>query len=182
MLLQETRPVDLNAISADVGILTAGRIENAGGTAGILLSGTKPGGWVRGLDLTATGSEPFLFHPALELLADGSADFSGEVSSEFFSGTGAWFQNSLDVGGEPDTTQVRTSIVAAGVIWRKFNDGNPAVRMDLVNNSLFRIDAPDGAVIEVGDGSANRAQLAKVVVSTSAASGDYPEGTIWLRV
>ena len=36
--------------------------------------------------------------------------------------------------------------------------------------------------IEYDDGSTNPAILAGVVVSTSAASGDYPEGTIWIQV
>lgn len=46
---------------------------------------------------------------------------------------------------------------------------------------LFNFNYSTGRT-SIGDGSTNRAQVAGVVVSTSAASGDYPEGTIWCKV
>jgi hypothetical protein len=65
----------LSAIVADVGTLTAGVLQNAAGT--------------RFIDLDASGSDPFIQHDNFELLADGTATFSGDLSaaSGTFSGT-----------------------------------------------------------------------------------------------
>lgn len=56
--------------------------QDSGATRGINIKGTLPVGWTRYLDLAVTGANPFLKHEALELLGDGSADFSGVVSSQ----------------------------------------------------------------------------------------------------
>lgn len=86
----------LSAISADVGILTAGKIQNAGNTSGINLGGAGgiPGTWISGINFeaaagsgsmtryinfTATGSNPFVKHELISLNADGSASFGGRL-------------------------------------------------------------------------------------------------------
>jgi hypothetical protein len=64
--------LSLSAISADMGEITAGRIRNPGNTVGINVSGTVPGTWVTYMDLTATGSTPWLKHGMLDLYQDGT--------------------------------------------------------------------------------------------------------------
>lgn len=75
--------VTLSAIVADIGIIVAGRMDNAAAspTAGIRLSAgySKPGTWTRYLDLAASGANPFLKHELLSLNADGTASFSGSI-------------------------------------------------------------------------------------------------------
>lgn len=79
----------LAALSADVGIITAGQLRNNGNTSGINLGGAGgiPGTWTMGINLeaasgsgsmtryinfTASGSASFLKHERLELNVDGS--------------------------------------------------------------------------------------------------------------
>lgn len=62
----------LSSITADIGDCTAGKVRNAGDTAGVLLSGSLPGTWTRYLDFTATGSSAFLKHDLFQLNADGT--------------------------------------------------------------------------------------------------------------
>lgn len=71
----------LSAIAADVGILTAGQLHNAGNDAGVLLSGALPGGWLRYLDLVAA-HVTFLKHDKLTLNYDGTATFNGTLRSQ----------------------------------------------------------------------------------------------------
>lgn len=75
--------INLAAISATLGIIVAGRIDNlaAAPTAGIRISSgySKPGTWTRYLDLAAAGANPFLKHETLSLNADGTATFTGNV-------------------------------------------------------------------------------------------------------
>lgn len=71
----------LSAIAADIGTVTAGQLHNAGNDAGILLSGTLPGGWTRYLDLVSS-DVTFLKHDKLTLNYDGTATFSGSLKSQ----------------------------------------------------------------------------------------------------
>jgi hypothetical protein len=57
--------IQLSAINADVGLLTAGLLQNGAGT--------------RYIDLDATGNQPFIKADNLEIQADGDAIFSGEL-------------------------------------------------------------------------------------------------------
>lgn len=75
--------VALSAISADIGTATAGRLQNAGNTFYI--------------DLDATGTDPLIHADEFEILADGSAVFSGIVAAETFTGTTATFTGSIVV-------------------------------------------------------------------------------------
>lgn len=77
----EIATINLSTISANVGLLTAGVIQNAAGT--------------RYIDLGASGTEEFIKHEALVLLANGDATFSGTVSATTFDGTNADFQSNL---------------------------------------------------------------------------------------
>lgn len=76
---------NLAAINADLGTITAGILQNAASnpTAAVRLNNTytlpTPSPTTCYLDLAATGSAPFLYHPKLQLNADGSAAFSGTV-------------------------------------------------------------------------------------------------------
>ncbi len=58
----------LSAISADIGTVTAGLLQNAAGTVF--------------MDLDAMGNNPFIKHPKFELQADGDAFFKGQVDIE----------------------------------------------------------------------------------------------------
>lgn len=94
----------LRAISADLGNIISGYISNPTNTAAIKLSATTadPDGIpalpaTNFIDLTATGTDPFIKHPALELLANGDAVFSGEVSASLFSAPAAVFNGTLQV-------------------------------------------------------------------------------------
>ncbi|MDR7461745.1 MAG: hypothetical protein QN204_04910, partial [Armatimonadota bacterium] len=60
----------LSAITADLGTVTAGKIQNAGDTQGILVSGSVPSGWTRYLNLNGSGA--MLKHDKMELRYDGS--------------------------------------------------------------------------------------------------------------
>ena len=92
----------LAAIVADIGIITAGRLDNASSspTAGIRLTSSysKPGTWTRYVDFAATSSSPVFKHEAMSLNADGSADFSGTVSSSSFTANTAQFKDEIQVG------------------------------------------------------------------------------------
>jgi len=83
----------LSAISANIGTVNAGLINNQATdpTRGIRLnSGVgKPGTWTGYLDLAASGADPVLKLPGLEITAAGAATYSGDLSAAggTFSGT-----------------------------------------------------------------------------------------------
>ena len=101
----------LAALSANIGIITAGQMRNTGNTAGINLGGAGgiPGTWTSGINFeagagsgsmtryinfTATGSAPVFKHELLSLNADGTATFSGMVEIDFsVSGAGLRFKD-----------------------------------------------------------------------------------------
>lgn len=94
----------LRAISADLGNIISGYISNPTNTAAIKLSASTadPDGIpalpaTNFIDLTATGTDPFIKHPALELLANGDAVFSGEVAASLFTAPAAVFNGTLQV-------------------------------------------------------------------------------------
>lgn len=74
----------LSSIAANIGTITAGKLQNAAGT--------------RYLDLDASGSNPFLKHEALELRANGSATFSGIVAADSFTAASAKFSGAIMAG------------------------------------------------------------------------------------
>ena len=65
----------LERVTADIGVVTAGLMQNGAGTFVI--------------DLDASGTEPLIDHPNFEVRADGTAIFSGDLSAAggTFSGT-----------------------------------------------------------------------------------------------
>jgi len=73
----------LDAISADVGTLTAGLLQNSSGA--------------RFIDLDATGTQEFIKHDNFTLLADGTAVFAGTVTASAFTATTATFDGTLIV-------------------------------------------------------------------------------------
>lgn len=81
----------LDAISADVGVLTAGRLESAAGSQnrGIVLSGTRPAGWRKWIDFTATGNDNIIRF-GIDTGGTGNADAQFRVEADgdaFFAGT-----------------------------------------------------------------------------------------------
>lgn len=241
ILAQHLTVATLSAIAADVGVLTAGRIENAAGDAGILLSGPLPGGWDAYLNLTATGAEPFLLHPGLELRANGDSFFFGVLDIlnnelSVASGEGGWMRGRLPGLSHGMTDLTATDVaydifgqddLQGGVSIRGYTDDGSSTVIPLLlfgargfasstsaaavqihgrkksttttvalasGELVFRVSSaaittgifdvyPEGVHrFQLRDGSANVAGVAGVVVSTAAASGDSPEGTIWLRV
>lgn len=85
--------VNLSSIHANIGTITAGLLQNAAGT--------------RYIDLTTSGTDPFIKHPAFELLHDGTATFSGTVSAQSFTGTTATFNGSISVKGGGSTVSAK---------------------------------------------------------------------------
>jgi len=67
----------ISAIAADLGTITAGLIEDAGATRGVVITGSVPGGFVRYLNLNGSGS--FLKHDKLDMKYDGTATFAGLI-------------------------------------------------------------------------------------------------------
>jgi hypothetical protein len=60
--------------------------------------------------------------------------------------------------------------------------GDISFRTHTAGSEVQALRVGDDRRVYLDDGSTNEAEVAGVVVSTSAASGDYPEGTIWARV
>jgi hypothetical protein len=94
----------LAALSANIGVITAGQMRNAGNTTGVNLGGAGgiPGTWTSGINFeaaagsgsmtryinfTATGSNPVFKHEKMSLNADGSASFTGSLLVESGDGT-----------------------------------------------------------------------------------------------
>lgn len=81
----------LSGITADLGVVVAGKLQSVNGHSYI--------------DLNATGTQPFIYHETagavmtLSLLANGNATFGGTVSSTSFTATVASFTGSLAVAG-----------------------------------------------------------------------------------
>lgn len=94
----------IRGISSDFGVMRSGYITNTGNTAAIKLSGTTndPDGIPalpanNFIDFTATGTDPFIKHAALSLLANGNATFSGIVAATSFTGASATFEGYVAV-------------------------------------------------------------------------------------
>jgi hypothetical protein len=243
--------VDLASVSANIGVITAGRIQNAGETQGVLISGTLPGGWTRYLNLNGSGI--FLKHDKLELNYDGTAVFYG-VARDPNTKFEIDFPNKLlTIVDEQSSAQTRVELGKLGTgsdyglqiygylgttLFRIADDelpkvysidigpvaedgfssagrisislaagasGNPQLKMytnatftaglleasgTTQGTSLLELSGYVSAAktlklrdasIKIDDGSTNEGDVACVVVSSSAASGDYPEGTIWCQ-
>lgn len=66
----------LSAIAANLGIITAGKIQNATDTVGIAISGGPNPGWLNYFDLAATSTNPILKFGALTLDPTGGGSLS----------------------------------------------------------------------------------------------------------
>jgi hypothetical protein len=89
----------------------AGRVRNATNDAGIALDAAWfNAAWQQYINLASTDSQPFIKHPKLEMRADGTAIFSGELQassgwfdgelrSTNFNGANAVFSGNMEVGG-----------------------------------------------------------------------------------
>ena len=190
----------LSAIVANLGVITAGWMGDAlpgSATAAIRLTGTTQLPSTNYLDFTASGNDPFLKHPALTLEADGDATFAGDLSAAggTFSGTvsGDLFSASLakfaerilagnsgnqqiiiEPGQNAGDAYITTSYGLSGdTVWEIMWDSSE-------DTSYLRYPFPHNG-LHLDDGSTNTARVAGVVVSSSAPSGDYPEGTIWIQ-
>lgn len=136
VLASQMAVVDLASVSAALGVITTGFIRDTDSTAAIRFDGTSLAGYTTYIDLTADeAGEYFIKHPAFELEGDGSADFSGEVSAEVFSGTAAVFTNVLRVG----TGNTHAHFGQAGVYLFKSADGELAFDITRVNDAYLRI-------------------------------------------
>ena len=91
----------VSALAADLGLITAGKLQNAASTAGVSLGGAIPGTWTRYVDFAATGGAPFLKHEALSLNSDGSATFSGVVTAGSFTAPTARFGGAITLARGP---------------------------------------------------------------------------------
>lgn len=83
VIASQIAAANLSSISANIGDISAGMVRNPANTVGILFSGTLPGSWTTYLNLVATGANPLLHHQGLDLLANGSAIFSGTVTAGY---------------------------------------------------------------------------------------------------
>lgn len=118
--------VNLAAVVADLGVITAGRIQNAGNTAGIRVStGYTLPGWTNYIDLTATGSNFFLKTPNFSVDGNGNVVISGTLSTQ--AGTSGTFAK---VGGVIYTTSVGVltkNATSSGNLWSTTLKGNTLV-------------------------------------------------------
>lgn len=129
---------ELSDITPDMGTLVAGRMDNAASspTAGVRLdSGSaKPGTWARYLDLAATGTDPFLFHDALSLNADGSAEFGGTVRVDVPEGNEIEFTDGAtaigSISAAQDGTGFYTMELSNGVVTKVTLQGRPGSALD----------------------------------------------------
>jgi hypothetical protein len=101
---------DASGASVGLGIIVDGR-----------LSAIATGAYI---DLNATGTQPFIHHPAADWLANGSAWFSGDVRSKYFVSDNAEFAWGVLVGSP--TAQAR-SVFGAGTAALKFYDAGNTV-------------------------------------------------------
>lgn len=83
VIASQIATANLSSISANIGDIAAGQVRNPANTVGILFSGTLPGSWTTYMNLVSTGSNPLFHHPGLDLLANGSAIFSGTVNAGY---------------------------------------------------------------------------------------------------
>lgn len=94
ILASQIAAANISAISVNIGDIAAGQVRNPANTAGILFSGTLPGTWTTYMNLVATGMNPVFHHPGLDLLANGSAIFSGVVTAGYITmGSGISLSN-----------------------------------------------------------------------------------------
>lgn len=94
ILASQIAAANISAISVNIGDIAAGQVRNPANTAGILFSGTLPGTWTTYMNLVATGMNPLFHHPGLDLLANGSAIFSGVVTAGYITmGSGIALSN-----------------------------------------------------------------------------------------
>lgn len=109
--------VDLSAISANVGVLTAGLIRNVGDTHGILLSGAmsdpSPSGWNRFLNLVDE-TDNFIEHERFKVHHDGTVEISDGTNVLFSvnaAGTAAFWRDSASEKFKIDLTNRIITIV-----------------------------------------------------------------------
>lgn len=154
----------LAAIVADLGIIRAGRIDDAetDPEAGIRVNDAyaKPGTWARYLDLAASGSEPFLVHPAMELLANGDATFGGLVSAESFTAPNPVFEGIVSVEGGEGDEQVRLdAVTGVGGRIRLRTDEGVEIGTLLVNDAnTVGLQSPGEVLLQSG-GSGNNVRV-----------------------
>jgi hypothetical protein len=156
----------LSQISSNAGIIVSGKLQDATGG--------------RYLDLSATGSNPFLHHPSFDLFADGSANFSGVVSSTSFTGSGALFTNGVTVNGTLFVTSSASLAFNSAAGPRVFPNGG-----DLVLSGSTSGTTLTGSVKRsVGGVPGTPIPVPGVVVDTSGAgpsnAGNYRAGDLWI--
>jgi len=121
--------VILSALSADVGTLNAGIIQN----------GADPTN--KFIDMDATGVEEFIkFGTTFQLLADGTATFGGTVSATSFTGSTATFDGSVEVKG--GTGSVSAKIVTFA--FEVYDSGGTKTTTVGLSGSNSRIQAEQG--------------------------------------
>ena len=128
----------LSALASDIGVVVAGLLQNGAGTFVI--------------DLDATGTDPLISHTNFELLADGTANFAGTISSgatvnaTTLSANGGTLSipNGVDVGGI-STPGSKINLDSAGHI-RAFSGGSETWE---ITNTASNSGATEQAWIEV---------------------------------
>jgi hypothetical protein len=119
-------------------------------TNGILLSGDLPTGWTTYLDFTATGTDPILKHPAMELRADGTASFTGVMSGsiliESSDGTDLLIANTgtVQLQNDAETAGINIEGVKPGT-WTTYLDFPATGANPVWNHPAFRLLA-DGSI------------------------------------
>lgn len=174
--------LELSAISANLGTVTAGYIQNAGNTAAIRLSGATTLPTTNYIDFTATTTAPFLQHDALALLANGSATFGGVVSATSFTGSNPVFDSTVNVEGGEGLTQheLRASggTVGRGATYRMYDDaGSLAGEIWIFGGDMFIRSASTGALgLRSGSGvitMEDTVNFEETTVTGRSATSDY---------
>lgn len=180
---------ELSAISADVGTLTAGIIQNSAGN--------------RYIDLDASGTDSFIQHDNFEIWADGTAVFSGnlvaasgtfagEVSGDFFSANEMkvknklsvnWVNQGLKASTYTELTESKLSFITgispSDTAVLELNDGLTIGSDRPITLRTGGTVAGNGVFIDDLNTPSSKRVACVHVASGSPSGEDYPDGTLW---
>lgn len=175
--------VNLAAVVADLGVITAGRIQDGGNTRGIRVSTgyTIPGGWTRYMDLAGTGANPFIKHELFELRHDGTMYMTKKVI--VLTSGSSWtvpadfnpFMNSVELiggggGGGGGNTNAGAGGGGGGGGYRKIISYNPGSAAT-VTYAIGAAGSAGGANANGGAGGATSFDSANLIQANGGTGG-----------
>lgn len=186
VIASQIATANLSAISANIGDIAAGQIRNPANTIGILVSGTLPGSWTTYLNLMATGSSPLLHHPGLDLLANGSAIFSGTITAGYITMGSGYVNSNLIISNSltvnDGLTKARAGLNVGNQDQLLISMNNPTGSQWAISNSPSPVGLSYGLDFGVGGSlslSLNSSLFVQGIYSPGGyATGYYPAGII----